>query len=138
MGQYWYLQKSPAFFKYHCILFLFFRLPFIVALGYLCAGSPALAEVVISAGGLTALAGAIAHNKEEPAKCAAAWAVGQAGHHGTTQAQAVAESGALLALTELEIAPTSSQDLATKCSKAACSVIAELSALPSLDALLRM
>lgn len=109
-----------------------------MALGYLCAGSPALAEVVIASGGLTALAVAIAHNKEEPAKCAAAWAVGQAGRHGSTQAQAVAESGALLALTELEIAPSSSEDLAAKCNKASCSVIAELTALPSLDALLRM
>jgi hypothetical protein len=113
-------------------------LPEIMALGHICAGSAVLAEAVIGAGALTALTVAIAHNPEEPVKCAAAWAVGQAGRHGAGQAQAVTESGALLALTGLEVAPTSSPDLALKCSKAACSVIAELESLPALDALLRM
>jgi hypothetical protein len=111
-----------------------------MALGHICAGggAAALAEAVIAAGALTALTVAIAHNQEEPVKCAAAWAVGQAGRHGPLQAQAVTESGALLALTGLEVAPTSSPDLALKCSKAACSVISELDSLPALDALLRM
>ena len=81
---------------------------------------------------------AVAHNPEEPTKCAAAWAVGQAGKHGALQAQAVAESGALLALMGLEVAPASSADLAAKCSRAACAVVKELGSLPALDALARM
>ena len=109
-----------------------------MALGHLSAATSSLAESVINAGGLTALAVVIAHNPEEPAKCAAAWAVGQIGRHSPLHAQAVAESGALLALTGLEVAATSSADLAAKCCKAVSSVIAELSSLPALDALLRM
>jgi len=109
-----------------------------MALGHICADSSALAEAVINAGALNALTVAIAHNPEEPAKCAAAWAVGQVGRHGPLQAQAVTESGALLALTGLEVAPSSSSDLALKCSKAACNVISKLESLPALDALLRM
>jgi hypothetical protein len=113
-------------------------LPGITAVGWILAASRELADAAIAAGGLTALAVAVAHNPEEPAKCAAAWAVGQAGKHGALQAQAVAESGALLALTGLEVAPASSADLAAKCSKAACTVIKEIGSLHALDALLRM
>ena len=109
-----------------------------MALGHCCAWSPALAESVIIADGLAALTVSLAHNAEEPVKCAAAWALGQAGRHCPGHAQAVAESGALLALTGLELAPGGSADLAAKCSKAACTVIAQLAALPALDALLRM
>jgi hypothetical protein len=122
----------------HYTFLIWYRLPEIMALGHISAGSSSLAEAVIDAGALTALTVSIAHNPEESVKCAAAWAVGQVGRHGPLQAQAVTESGALLALTGLEVAPSSSPDLALKCSKAACSVISGLDSLPALDALLRM
>lgn len=106
-----------------------------MALGHCCDWSPALAEAVIVSDGLSVLTVALAHNKEEPVKCAAAWALGQAGKHCPAHAQAVAESGALLALTGQENNDT---DLARKCIKAACAIIAQLATLPALDALLRM
>lgn len=126
-------SDSPA--TYHAS---YRRLPGIMALGYLCQDRPALAESVIAAGGLKALTIVLAHNQEDPAKCAAAWAVGYAGGHSNAHAQAVAESGALLALTGLEVTEGSSADLVAKCTRAACQVIKELSAMPALDALLRM
>lgn len=109
-----------------------------MALGHSCAWSQDLAEAVIIADGLNVLTVCLAHNKEEPVKCAAAWALGQAGKHCATHAQAVAESGALLALTGLEVSGEGWADLALKCCKAACTIISQLASLPALDALLRM
>jgi hypothetical protein len=114
------------------------RLPGIMALGYLCSFTAPLAEAVIACGGLAALTAAVANGGAEPVQCAAAWALGQAGRHCAAHSQAVAESGALLALAGLEVAPQSSADLASKCGRAAAAVVAQLAALPALDALLRM
>ena len=113
-------------------------LPAIMAVGHIGAATPVLAEQVINADGLRCLATCIAHHPDEPAKCAAAWAVGQIGKHSSMHSQAVAESGALLALTGLEAAPTSTPELRAKCSKAAYLVIGNLNSMPALDALLRI
>jgi hypothetical protein len=113
-------------------------LPGVMALGHMCSLSEALAEAVIVSGGLTAITVALAHNLDETVKAAAAWAIGQAGKHRSEHAQAVAESGALLALMQLESKPTSSPDLMKKCGTAACAIVAELASLGPLDALLRM
>lgn len=109
-----------------------------MALGHLCSFTAALAEAVITWGGLAVLTPVLAASGIEPVQCAAAWAVGQAGRHGASHAQAVGESGALLALASIEISPQASPDLAAKCCKAASSVVAQLASLPALDALFRM
>ena len=134
-------------------------------MGYLCSFSPALAEAVVARDGLAALTSALGASGTEPVQCAAAWALGQAGRHRAahaqvsacftvppcaarpslqsrplcaTPAQAVAESGALLALAGLEVSPQSSEDLGAKCGRAAAAVVAKLESLPALDALARM
>jgi len=110
-----------------------------MALGHCASWDASLAEAIIVADGLSVLTVSLAHSKDEPVKCASAWALGQAGKHCPTHAQAVAESGALLALTGQESADsTGGGDLPGKCSKAACAVISQLATLPALDALLRM
>lgn len=113
-------------------------LPSIMALGHLSACSPSIADAVIAAGGLTVLTVAVAHSKDDPVKAAAAWGLGQAGKHGPLQAQAVAESGAMLALTGLCITPNTSTDVLSKCNNAAKLIIGRLDSMPVLDALLRM
>ncbi|WIA21450.1 hypothetical protein OEZ85_000659 [Tetradesmus obliquus] len=111
------------------------RLPAVMALGYIAAFSETLALAVIAEKGLAPLCAAVAEETEDHLRAAAAWSLGQVGRHTPDHAKAVADTGVLLSLVGMESAPGSSEDLATKCRRALKSVVAKLTALPALDAL---
>eukprot|EP00877_Chromochloris_zofingiensis_P010277 jgi/Chrzof1/5502/Cz16g05190.t1 len=111
------------------------RLPGIMALGYIAAFSETLALAVIAEKGLAPLVMAVAEEPEDHLKSATAWSLGQIGRHTPDHAKAVADTGVLTTLVTLESHPSSSEDLTTKCRRALKSIVAKLTHLPALDAL---
>lgn len=137
------LQQMYCFFlmKFiqHPDLLLFLcRLHFISSIGYICGKNDTLADSVISAGGLHELTVALAHNDQGDIKIAAAWALAKAASHGPQQAQAVAESGALLAMHAIGQIENADDKLISNCSEAASSIIGRLESMPALIALLSL
>lgn len=106
-----------------------------MALGYIAAFSETLALSVIAEKGLVPLVAALTTEPEDHLKSATAWTLGQIGRHTSDHAKAVADTGALLGLVQLEADGRSSEDLKTKCKKALKAVGAKLTHLPALDAL---
>ena len=94
--------------------------------------------MVISLGGLLELTVALAHNDQKGIKIAAAWALVQAASHSADQAQAVAESGALLAMHAIGQVENVEKALVTKCNEAACTIIHQLESMPALIAILNL
>ncbi|EFJ51264.1 hypothetical protein VOLCADRAFT_109629 [Volvox carteri f. nagariensis] len=111
------------------------RLPGIMALGYIAAFSETLALSVIAEKALPPLVAALNEEPEDHLKSATAWTLGQIGRHTPDHAKAVADTGCLATLVSLESDGASSEDLKTKCRRALKSVIAKLTHLPALDAL---
>ncbi|KAK9808858.1 hypothetical protein WJX72_005235 [[Myrmecia] bisecta] len=111
------------------------RLPGIMALGYIAAFSETLGLSVIAEKGLVPLAAALSEEPEDHLKSATAWSLGQIGRHTPDHAKAVADSGVLPVIVTLENDDHSSDDLKTKCRKALKSIVAKLTHLPALDAL---
>jgi len=111
------------------------RLPGIMALGYIAAFSETLALSVVAEKGLPPLVAALREEQEDYMKSAAAWSLGQIGRHTPDHAKAVADTGVLPQLVTLESDPASSEDLRTKCKRALKAVVAKLTHLPALDAL---
>ena len=68
-------------------------------------------------------------------KSATAWALGQLGRHTPDHAKAVADTGVLPLLVTLENDAHSTEDLKGKCRKALKAVVAKLTFMPALDAL---
>ena len=68
-------------------------------------------------------------------KRATAWALGQLGRHTPDHAKAVADTGVLPLLVTLENDTHSSEDLKGKCRKALKAIVAKLTFMPALDAL---
>lgn len=112
-----------------------YRLPGIMALGYISAFSETLALSVIAEKGLAPLVQAIRQEQEDHIKSAASWAVGQIGRHTPDHAKAVSDTGVLMDLVDMEAAEESHEDLKTKCRRALKSVVGKLTHLPALDAL---
>ncbi len=83
------------------------------------------------------LATALSDEPEDHIKSATIWSLGQIGRHTPSHARAVADTGVLLAAVELEGEPRSSEDLKGKCRKALKAVVAKLTHLQTLDALMR-
>ena len=111
------------------------RLPGIMALGYIAAFSETLALSVVAEKALPPLCAALAEEPEDHLKSATAWTLGQIGRHTPDHAKAVADTGVLTTMVTLEAEASSSEDLRTKCRRALKSVIAKLTHLPALDAL---
>ena len=68
-------------------------------------------------------------------KSATAWALGQLGRHTPDHAKAVADTGVLPLLVTLENDTHSTEDLKGKCRKALKAIVAKLTFMPALDAL---
>lgn len=68
-------------------------------------------------------------------KSATAWALGQLGRHTPDHAKAVADTGVLPVLVTLENDTHSTEDLKGKCRKALKAIVAKLTFMPALDAL---
>lgn len=111
------------------------RLPGIMALGYIAAFSETLALSVIAEKALPPIVESLIEEPEDHLKSAAAWTVGQIGRHSPDHAKAVADTNVLMTLVTLEADSGSSEDLKTKCRRALKSIIAKLTHLPALDAL---
>jgi len=111
------------------------RLPGIMALGYIAAFSETLALSVVAEKGLPPLVSALREEAEDYMKSASAWSLGQVGRHTPDHAKAVADTGVLPQLVTLEADPASSEDLRTKCKRSLKAVVAKLTHLPALDAL---
>jgi 3-methyladenine DNA glycosylase AlkD len=111
------------------------RLPGIMALGYIAAFTETLALAVVAEKGLPPLVAALSEEQEDYMKSATAWSLGQIGRHTPDHAKALADCGVLPTLVDLEADPQSSEDLKTKCKRALKAVVAKLTHLPALDAL---
>lgn len=111
------------------------RLPGIMALGYIAAFSETLALSVIAEKALPPLVAALNEEPEDHLKSATAWTLGQVGRHTPDHAKSVADTGALATLVSLEGDAAASEDLRTKCRRALKGIIAKLTHLPALDAL---
>jgi hypothetical protein len=68
-------------------------------------------------------------------KSASAWALGQLGRHTPDHAKAVADTGVLPLLVTIENDTHSTEDLKGKCRKALKAIVAKLTFMPALDAL---
>jgi hypothetical protein len=113
------------------------RLPGIMALGYISAFSETLALAVIAEKGLVPLVAAQAEEREDHLRAATAWTLGQIGRHTPDHAKAVADTGVLLVLAELESDAKSSEDLQTKARRALKATVSKLTHLPALDTLVQ-
>eukprot|EP00798_Chlamydomonas_sp_ICE-L_P009677 gene9677-8504_t len=115
------------------------RLPGIMALGYIAAFSETLALSVIAEKALPPLVQAMNEETEDHLRSATAWTLGQIGRHPhqtmPDHAKAVADTGVLMTLVNMEADSMSSDDLRTKCRRALKSIIGKLTHLPALDAL---
>ncbi|DBA77500.1 hypothetical protein WJX77_001185 [Trebouxia sp. C0004] len=111
------------------------RLPGIMALGYIAAFSETLGLSVIAEKGLVPLVAALSEEAEEHMKSASAWALGQLGRHTPDHAKAVADTGVLPLLVTIENDTQSGEDLKGKCRKALKAIVAKLTFMPALDAL---
>ncbi len=78
---------------------------------------------------------ALSEEAEEHMKSASAWALGQLGRHTPDHAKAVADTGVLPLLATIENDTHSSEDLKGKCRKALKAIVAKLTFMPALDAL---
>lgn len=78
---------------------------------------------------------ALSEEAEDHMKSATAWALGQLGRHTPDHAKAVADTGVLPLLVTLENDTHSSEDLKGKCRKALKAIVAKLTFMPALDAL---
>ena len=113
------------------------RLPGIMALGYIAAFSETLALAVIAEKGLVPLVATLAEDPEDHLKAASGWTLGQIGRHTPDHARAVADSGALSILATLESDARRSEDLQTKARRALKGIVAKLTHLSALDALVQ-
>lgn len=113
------------------------RLPGIMALGYIAAFSETLSLAVISSKGLPALQHALESEGEDHLKSASVWSIGQIGRHSPEHAKAVADIGVLSTFMSCQIAPSSSDDLKTKCKRALKAIIAKLTHMQALNTLVQ-
>ena len=81
------------------------------------------------------LVAALSEEAEDHMKSATAWALGQLGRHTPDHAKAVADTGVLPVLVTLENDTHSTEDLKGKCRKALKAIVAKLTFMPALDAL---
>lgn len=80
---------------------------------------------------------ALATEEEDHLKAATVWSLGQIGRHTPDHAKAVADTGVLPSMVNLESEDKSSEDLKNKCRKALKAIVAKLTHLPALDALVQ-
>uniref|UniRef100_A0A3Q3X8T3 Sperm associated antigen 6 n=1 Tax=Mola mola TaxID=94237 RepID=A0A3Q3X8T3_MOLML len=109
------------------------RLPGIMMLGYVAAHSEVLAMAVIISKGVSQLAQVLCEETEHHIRAAAAWSIGQIGHHTPEHANAVATANVLPKLLELYMDASSSEDLQDKSKKALKSILQKLTYLPGLE-----
>ncbi|KAM6908826.1 sperm-associated antigen 6 [Lycodopsis pacificus] len=112
------------------------RLPGIMMLGYVAAHNESLAMAVILSKGVSQLALCLSEEHEPHIKAAAAWSIGQIGHHTPEHAKAVATANLLTKLLELYMDANSSEDLQAKSKKALKSILQKCTYLPGLEPLL--
>ncbi len=113
-----------------------FRLPGIMMLGYVGAHTENLAMAVIVSKGVVQLSLALAEEKEDHIKAAAAWSLGQIGRHTPEHAKAVALANVLPKLLESYLRNDSSEDLQQKAKKALKNILQKCVYLPALEPLL--
>ena len=113
------------------------RLPGIMALGYIAAFSETLSLAVISSQALPPLQLALESEGEDHLKSASVWSIGQIGRHTPEHAKAVADTGVLSTFMSCQISPGSSDDLKTKCKRALKAIVAKLTHMPALNALVQ-
>ena len=112
-------------------------LPAVMTLGYLCSISDAITDTVFERGGIKSFVNCLDQYKEDLVKNAAAWGLGQAAKQNSKFASSIADSGALTALVNLE-SGTEKTELTGKYTIAICAIIANLTKLEPLIALLPM
>ena len=93
--------------------------------------SPVLPAVCVQ----VPLVAALSEEAEDHMKSATTWALGQIGRHTPDHAKAVADTGVLPLLVTLENDTHSTEDLKGKCRKALKAIVAKLTFMPALDAL---
>lgn len=81
------------------------------------------------------LVAALSEEAEDHMKSATAWSLGQIGRHTPDHAKALADTGVLPVLVALENDTHSSEDLKSKCRKALKAIVAKLTFMPALDAM---
>jgi hypothetical protein len=111
-----------------------------LALGYLASSSATTAAELVHAGAVSPLAALLLSGKAPDAvRSAAAWALGHIGRHAPSEAGVVAVSGAMEAMGKIDGGADSdaSEDLKSKCTKAAAAVAATLASPHDLEKLLR-
>lgn len=112
------------------------RLPGIMALGYIGALTETMAMAIISSKGLPPLLNALVTEPEDHIRSAAAWALGQIGHHSPDHAKALAETQAFPKLLAIYRHEASSDDLKNKSKRALKAVLQKCVHLPALEPLL--
>lgn len=106
-----------------------------MALGYISAFSETLSLSVIAEEGLAPLVRCLREEQEDHIKSATGWTFGQIGRHSPDHAKAVADTGILMDLVDMEASESSSEDLKTKSRRAIKAIVGKLTHLPALDAL---
>jgi len=112
------------------------RLSAIMMLGYVAAHAEKLAMAVIVSRAVNQLAIALAEEKEDHVKAAAAWSLGQVGRHSPEHSKAVAVANVLPRLLHLYLNENSSDDLQLKSKKALKNILQKCTHLPALEPLL--
>merc|ERR1711881_256679 len=112
------------------------RLSAIMMLGYVAAHAEKLAMAVIVSRAVNQLAIALAEEKEDHVKAAAAWSLGQVGRHSPEHSKAVAVANVLPKLLYLYLNESSSDDLQLKSKKALKNILQKCTHLPALEPLL--
>lgn len=112
------------------------RLPGIMALGYIGAWTETLSLAIIVHQGIIPLKTALVNEPEDYIKAAAAWSLGQIGHHTPDHAKALAQTDVFRKLIDVYSDDRSSEDLKTKSQRALKSVISKCTDLAALEPLL--
>lgn len=114
-----------------------YKLPGIMALGYIAAFSETLALSIIVSKGIAPIKEALVSEREDHIKAASAWTLGQIGRHTSDHARSIAEADVLRHLLACMIHPDSSDDLQTKAKRAMKAILAKCTHLQALQPLLR-
>lgn len=114
-----------------------YKLPGIMAVGYIAAFSETLALSIVVSEGISTLKDALVAEPEDHVKAASVWSLGQTGRHTPDHAQALAEGDVLRHMLACMVHPDSSEDLKSKSKRALKSVLAKCTHLQALHPLLR-
>lgn len=112
-------------------------LPFVIAVGFMCAFSEALALLAIDANTVPTLKDVLlAPGMEDHVRAATVWALSQVGRHSPTHARALADSDVYRHILHTHTAPGASEDLREKSRRCLLATVPQCDHLLALQPLL--